>query len=65
MKQIKYRINRLAPRVFSVEVVWGLLDIMKLYAGRTWPTMGAARKAALTHAEEVCVKPIIVRGGTK
>jgi len=43
-------------------VVWGLLDVMRLYAGKTWPTMGAARKAALEHAENVKVKPMIVKG---
>lgn len=62
MKSVEYRVNKLAPRVYQVEVVWGLLDVMKLYAGKLWPTYGDAVRAARNHAEEVCVRPTIVRG---
>lgn len=62
MKQIEYRVNKLTARVYQVEVVWGLLDVMKLYAGKTYPTYGDAVRAAKHHAQEVCVAPIIVRG---
>jgi hypothetical protein len=62
MKQVEYRINRLAPRCYGVEVVWGLLDVMRLYAGKTWPTMGDARRAAQKHASDQAVSPMIVRG---
>lgn len=62
MKTIEYRVNKLTSKVYQVEVVWGLLDVMKLYAGKTWPTYGDAVRAAKQHAEEVCVRPMIVRG---
>lgn len=62
MKTVEYRINRLAPKCFGVVVVWGLLDIMQLYAGRTWKSRGDARRAILKHAEDVAVKPVIVKG---
>jgi hypothetical protein len=62
MKQLKYRVNKLTNKVYQVEVVWGLLDIMKLYAGKTWPTYAEAYKAAKQHAENQAVSPMIVRG---
>jgi hypothetical protein len=62
VKTVEYRINKLTAKVYQVEVVWGLLDVMKLYAGKTWQTYGDAYKAAKKHAEEVCVSPMIVRG---
>lgn len=62
MKTVEYRVNKLTARVYQVEVVWGLLDVMKLYAGKTWTTYGDATRAAKKHAEEVCVRPMIVRG---
>ena len=51
MKQLEYRVNKLTSKVYQVEVVWGLLDVMKLYAGKTWPTYAEAYKAAKQHAE--------------
>ena len=62
MKEVEYRVNKLTAKVYQVEVVWGLLDVMKLYAGKTWPTYGDAMRAARNHAEQVCVKPVILRG---
>jgi hypothetical protein len=62
MKEVEYRVNKLTAKVYQVEVVWGLLDVMKLYAGKTWPTYSAAYQAARNHAEQVCVKPVILRG---
>lgn len=63
-KPVEYRINKLTKGVFVVEVVWGLLDVMKLKAGTSWSTYAEARKAAAEHAASVCgwSSPIIIRG---
>jgi len=44
-----------------VRVTFGLLDSPLIYAGRVYQTQREAKNAASKHAEDTCVKPIILR----
>lgn len=61
MNSRQYRIEFLPHlKKYVVRATYGLLDTSLIYAGRTYDKQAEAREAARKHAEDTCVRPIIL-----
>jgi len=62
MKTLEYRLEYLPHlKKWVTRVTWGMLDTMLLYGGKTYDKQADARQAAVQHAEDQGVKPMILR----
>jgi hypothetical protein len=62
MNTREYRLERLANKKYVVRVCFGLLDTPVMRGGKQYETEKLAREDIKKHAEDTCVKPLILRG---